>query len=47
MLLSGPARLALKLATGVVLAFLYVPLAVIAVLSFSSSKSFTWPPDRR
>jgi putative spermidine/putrescine transport system permease protein len=44
MLLSGPARLALKLATGVVLAFLYVPLAVIAVLSFSSSKSFTWPP---
>jgi putative spermidine/putrescine transport system permease protein len=44
MLLSRPARIALRVATGLVLAFLYVPLAIIAVLSFSSSKSFTWPP---
>jgi len=44
MLVSGPARVALKLATAAVLAFLYVPLAIIAVLSFSSSKTFTWPP---
>ena len=44
MLLSRPARIALRIATACVLAFLYVPLAIIAVLSFSSSKSFTWPP---
>jgi putative spermidine/putrescine transport system permease protein len=42
--LSRPARLFLRVFTGLVLAFLYVPLVVIAVLSFSTSKSFTWPP---
>jgi putative spermidine/putrescine transport system permease protein len=44
MLLSGPARAALRIVTGLVLVFLYAPLAIIAVLSFSSSKTFTWPP---
>ena len=44
MLLSRPARMALKAATAGVLAFLYIPLGIITVLSFSSSKTFTWPP---
>ena len=44
MLLSRLARIALRVMTALVLVFLYAPLAVIAVLSFSSSKTFTWPP---
>jgi putative spermidine/putrescine transport system permease protein len=43
MLLSRPARIALRVMTAFVLVFLYAPLAVITVLSFSSSKTFTWP----
>lgn len=42
--LSRPARIALRVFTAVVLSFLYVPLILITVLSFSSSRSFTWPP---
>jgi putative spermidine/putrescine transport system permease protein len=44
MILSRPARIVLRILTALVLAFLYVPLMVIAVLSFSSSRTFTWPP---
>ena len=44
MVLSRWARIVLRIITALVLAFLYVPLAVIAVLSFSSSRTFTWPP---
>jgi putative spermidine/putrescine transport system permease protein len=44
MLLSRPARILLRVLTGLVLVFLYAPLAIITILSFSSSKSFTWPP---
>jgi putative spermidine/putrescine transport system permease protein len=44
MLVSARGRLGLRIATGLVLAFLYVPLIVVTVLSFSSSKTFTWPP---
>lgn len=44
MILSLPARIALRLLTALVLAFLYVPLIVIAILSFSTSRTFTWPP---
>lgn len=44
MLVSRPTRIALRVLTAVVLAFLYVPLLVILVLSFSSSRSFQWPP---
>ena len=44
MLLSHPARFALRIVTAMVLVFLYAPLLVIAILSFSSSKTFAWPP---
>jgi len=44
MLVSRRGRIGLWVATAVVLAFLYVPLVVILVLSFSSSKAFIWPP---
>jgi putative spermidine/putrescine transport system permease protein len=44
MLLSRPARIALAVITLAVLLFLYLPLLVIFVLSFSKSKTFAWPP---
>ncbi len=44
MLLSRPARILLRVLTAAVLAFLYLPLVVIAILSFSSSRTFAWPP---
>jgi putative spermidine/putrescine transport system permease protein len=44
MLVSPATRWILRGLTALVLAFLYVPLVVIAILSFSSSRSFTWPP---
>ena len=44
MLLSRPARIVLGVVTVAVLAFLYVPIVVIFVLSFSKSKTFAWPP---
>jgi putative spermidine/putrescine transport system permease protein len=44
MLVTGRARVLLKGMTALVLAFLYIPLIVVTILSFSSSKSFTWPP---
>ncbi len=44
MLVSRRGRIGLRLATAAVLAFLYVPLIVILVLSFSSSRAFIWPP---
>ena len=44
MLVTPRARLVLRLFTALVLAFLYVPLIIIAVLSFSTSKAFIWPP---
>jgi putative spermidine/putrescine transport system permease protein len=44
MLVSRNGRIGLRLATAAVLAFLYIPLLVILVLSFSSSRAFIWPP---
>lgn len=44
MVLSGPARWALRVAAGLVLAFIYVPLLLVLVNSFSSSATFAWPP---
>ncbi len=44
MLVSSRGRTGLRVAVAVVLAFLYVPLVVILVLSFSSSRAFVWPP---
>ena len=44
MRLSLPSRLALVLYTLLVLLFLYVPLAVVARLSFNPVESLSWPP---
>jgi putative spermidine/putrescine transport system permease protein len=41
---SGHTRLLLRIAVGVVLAFIYVPLIVIAIYAFNSSNLLEWPP---
>jgi putative spermidine/putrescine transport system permease protein len=41
--LSRPARLLLRLGTAVTLAFLYVPLAVIAIYAFNPKRTLGWP----
>lgn len=45
MYLSRTARNLLRVATGLGLAFLYLPLLIVLVLSFNSSRTFSWPPD--
>jgi putative spermidine/putrescine transport system permease protein len=40
---SGIARLALRLATLLVLAFIYVPLAIIVLYAFSDQRALAWP----
>jgi putative spermidine/putrescine transport system permease protein len=42
--LSRGTRLALRLGTGLTLAFLYAPLAVILVYAFNERRTATWPP---
>ena len=37
-------RWPLRIATGLVLAFIYIPLAVVIAYAFNSSGSTTWPP---
>jgi putative spermidine/putrescine transport system permease protein len=44
MRLSGRAALLLRLAVAVGLAFIYVPLIVIAIYAFNSSNILEWPP---
>ena len=44
MILSTPARWLLRAATIGVLTFVYVPLLLVLVNSFSSSATFAWPP---
>ena len=44
MVLSPAARRLLRLAALGVLAFIYVPLALVLLNSFSSSATFAWPP---
>jgi putative spermidine/putrescine transport system permease protein len=44
MIVSRPVRIVLVVVTLLVLGFLYLPLLVILVLSFSKSKTFAWPP---
>ncbi|HEX2467037.1 MAG TPA: ABC transporter permease [Solirubrobacterales bacterium] len=44
MRLSRRSRLLLSLAAGATLAFIYVPLFVIALEAFSSASTFKWPP---
>jgi putative spermidine/putrescine transport system permease protein len=43
-ILSTTARWTLRTAAGLVLAFIYVPLLLVLVNSFSTSVTFTWPP---
>lgn len=42
--LSAPARWGLRAFAWFVLAFLYVPLAIVAILSFNEATSLSWPP---
>ena len=42
--LSAFTRWSLRIWTWLALAFLYVPLAVVAILSFNTSTSLSWPP---
>jgi putative spermidine/putrescine transport system permease protein len=44
MSLSRRARALLRLAVGVGLAFIYIPLIVIGIYAFNSSKILKWPP---
>jgi putative spermidine/putrescine transport system permease protein len=44
MRLSGKSRALLRVAVGVGLAFIYVPLIVIVIYAFNSSKILAWPP---
>jgi putative spermidine/putrescine transport system permease protein len=44
MQLSGSSRWLLRLGTAVTLAFLYVPLVVIAIYAFNSTRVQKWPP---
>ncbi|MEA2610655.1 MAG: putative spermidine/putrescine transport system permease protein [Chloroflexota bacterium] len=43
MLLPRSVRIALRLATGLVMAFIYVPIGVIVLYSFNAAKVATWP----
>jgi putative spermidine/putrescine transport system permease protein len=44
MRLSRRSELLLRLASGVTLAFIYIPLAIIVVYAFNASQGLTWPP---
>jgi len=44
MRLSGRSRILLRAAVAVVLAFIYIPLIVIAIYAFNSSNLLEWPP---
>jgi len=44
MTISKGARYALTSLMGVGLAFIYVPITVVVINSFNSSKTFSWPP---
>src|SRR5690242_16164599 len=44
MRLSKRSRILLRVAVGVGLAFIYIPLFVLAVYAFNSSKILEWPP---
>ncbi|HEY5727021.1 MAG TPA: ABC transporter permease, partial [Acidimicrobiia bacterium] len=43
--LSATARWSLRLFTWLGLAFLYIPLGVVAILSFNRATSLSWPPQ--
>jgi putative spermidine/putrescine transport system permease protein len=41
--ISPLTKLALRIATGVTLAFIYIPLAIIALYAFNERRTLTWP----
>jgi putative spermidine/putrescine transport system permease protein len=41
--ISPLTKLALRVATGVTLAFIYIPLAIIALYAFNERRTLTWP----
>jgi putative spermidine/putrescine transport system permease protein len=41
---SRPIRILLRLASGLVLSFLYLPLVVIVIYAFNESRTQAWPP---
>jgi putative spermidine/putrescine transport system permease protein len=43
MALPGWIRVALRVATGIVLAFIYLPIGIIVLYSFNAAKVATWP----
>ncbi len=45
MRLSRRSQVLLRIGTGITLAFIYVPLAVIVIYAFGESKTFQWPID--
>jgi putative spermidine/putrescine transport system permease protein len=44
MRLSGRSQLLLRLGTGLTLAFIYIPLAIVVIYAFSTARTFVWPP---
>jgi putative spermidine/putrescine transport system permease protein len=42
---TGLGRIALRVATGLVLAFIYVPLLLVVVYAFNASGTTAWPPS--
>ena len=44
MVLSRGGRIALWVFAAVVLAFVYVPLAIVTINSFNADRTFGWPP---
>lgn len=44
--LSKSSRLLLAACVGIGLAFIYVPLSVVVINSFNSSRTFSWPPEK-
>ena len=47
MILSRRARILLRLAVIAALGVIYVPLLVVLVNSFNTSRTFAWPPSGR
>jgi putative spermidine/putrescine transport system permease protein len=45
MRLSRGTRIALRIGVAIALAFIYMPLIVIAIYAFNDSQSLAWPPD--
>jgi putative spermidine/putrescine transport system permease protein len=45
MTISRPTRLALRIATTVVLVFIYIPLTLVIVYAFNESGTSAWPPS--